>query len=471
MDSTLSSSSANDGSLLDSFGVASLIVVLGVAVSWFVLKMSSGGSTVALPTIPALALTVGSTAALDDAGLTAIERAELAFSAGDIGEPAESSALFFYQQALAADPESVDATDGLQRVANHLLGTAESSVFRNDWSDARKHIELVLTAMPQHEQAKDLAVRVERYERVESLIALATTHVSASRLTTPSGNNALATYRRILKLDPGNDVATQGIDSIAQRLLAGAQTAAFAGDTKRADALVAKVKAFAPSYGGVEETEQLSKQWNRISNDQSTRGDLLAAAKALREDKLVAPKGENALELFRGVLAKQPDSEAATRGLDLVAQELISRAWTQLRGQDLSGAAQAVSDAKLAGAKEESLSELTAEIGYQNRLANARLGRTDIQLPISKLKVKSQVSPEFPKRAVVKGITGWASVEFMISPEGEVVDPKLLESSDDIFDRAALTAIQKWRFEPYMKDGRAVPVKSGVRFAFEPSVN
>lgn len=469
MDSTLSSSTANDSSLIDSFGVASLIVVLGVSLSWFVLKMYGGSSSLALPSIPVLALDVGVSAMEEDAELSTLQRAELAFAAGNIAEPKKESALYYYQQAVEAEPANAEAIEGLSRVANHLLGTAESSVFRNDWSDARNYTNLVLDALPENEQAKSLLVRIERYQRVENLISLAARQVGASRLTTPSGDNALATYRRILRLDARNEAATQGIKSIAQRLLAGAQTAAFAGDTERANGLIAKVKTFAPNFQGVQETEQLSKQWNRISSDQSARGDLLAAAKALREDKLVAPKGENALELFRGVLAKDPSSEAATRGLDLVAQELISRAWTQIRGQDLSGATQAVADAKLAGAEAPALAELTAEIGYQNRLANARLGRIDLKLPLSKLEAISKIPPEFPKRAATKGITGWASVEFTVSPAGEVVDAKISESSNTLFDRAALSAIKRWRFEPYLQDGRAVPVKSGLRFSFEPS--
>ena len=469
MDSTLSSNSDNDSSLIDSFGIASLIVVLGVSLSWFVLKMNSASSDIALPAIPVLALTVGSAPLDADAELTDVARAELAFAAGNIGAPEQESALYFYQQALAAEPDNAEAIEGLDRVASYLLGTAESSVFRNDWSDARAYTNLVLAALPENEQAQDLLSRIERYQRVENLISLAARQVSASRLTTPSGDNALGTYRRILKLDTRNEAAIQGIESIAQRLLAGAQTAAFAGDTKRANALVAKVKEFAPNFEGVQETEQLSKQWVRISSDQSVQADLLAAAKALREDKLVAPKGDNALALFRRVLAKDPSSEAATRGLDLVAQELISRAWTQLRGQDLSGATQAVADAKLAGAQTSALAELSAEIGYQNRLANARLGRIDLKLPVSKLTAISKIPPEFPKRAANKGITGWASVEFTVSPAGEVVDAKISESSNNLFDRAALSAIKRWSFEPYLQDGRAVPVKSALRFSFEPS--
>jgi len=169
------------------------------------------------------------------------------------------------------------------------------------------------------------------------------------------------------------------------------------------------------------------------------------------------------------VLEKDPSSEAATRGLGLVAQELISRAWTQVRGQDLSGATQAAADAKLAGAEEAALAELAAEIDYQNQLANARLGRIDLQLPISKLKTINQAPPVYPKRAVAKGITGWVSVEFTVSPTGEVVDAKVADSSNNLFDRAALTAIEGWRFEPYLQDERAVPVRSGVRFSFKPS--
>ncbi len=203
-----------------------------------------------------------------------------------------------------------------------------------------------------------------------------------------------------------------------------------------------------------------------MTTDQGMQTDLLAAAKALREDRLVEPKGTSAMALFQKVLAKDPDSEGAQRGMELVAQELITRAWTQLRGMDLLGAAQAMADAELAGAPAESLELLREEIAHQNLLANARLGRVELTLPISQLKTLRRSDPVFPKRAEAAQLEGWVEVEFVVSPSGDVVDTKILKSSDAVFDSAALDALNSWRFKPHMDDSRAVPVRSAVRFTF-----
>jgi len=172
--------------------------------------------------------------------------------------------------------------------------------------------------------------------------------------------------------------------------------------------------------------------------------------------------------LFRSVLAKDPDSQAAARGLDLVAQELVSRAWTLLGSQDFAGATQAVADAESAGAQASLLAELTSEIEHQNRLANAREGRVDLVLAMSQLNPIKKSAPEYPKRASSQSLDGWVMLEFTVSPAGDVVEASVLSSSNEVFNRAALNAINGWRFEPHMLDGRAVPVRSGVKFSFQP---
>jgi len=51
-----------------------------------------------------------------------------------------------------------------------------------------------------------------------------------------------------------------------------------------------------------------------------------AAGLALSQGALTEPPGQNALELYRAVLAREPDNELARRGIDSVADELIVQA-------------------------------------------------------------------------------------------------------------------------------------------------
>ena len=80
-----------------------------------------------------------------------------------------------------------------------------------------------------------------------------------------------------------------------------------------------------------------------------------------------------------------------------------------------------------------------------------------------------RVQPQYPLRASERGIEGWVEVEFTISKLGTVKDPEVINSHpSSIFDRSALKAIRKWKYNPKIEDGEPVE-RPGiqVRLKFE----
>jgi len=74
-----------------------------------------------------------------------------------------------------------------------------------------------------------------------------------------------------------------------------------------------------------------------------------------------------------------------------------------------------------------------------------------------------RVDPDYPPRAKRQGIEGWVALEFTISPVGTVQDVVVLEAKPSfIFDRAALRAVRKWRYNPKTKDGKTI-ARTGVK--------
>jgi len=74
-----------------------------------------------------------------------------------------------------------------------------------------------------------------------------------------------------------------------------------------------------------------------------------------------------------------------------------------------------------------------------------------------------RVNPQYPLRAAERGIEGWVEVEFTISPAGTVKDPSVINSQPkNIFNRAALRAIRKWKYNPKIEDGEPVE-RPGVK--------
>lgn len=74
-----------------------------------------------------------------------------------------------------------------------------------------------------------------------------------------------------------------------------------------------------------------------------------------------------------------------------------------------------------------------------------------------------RIDPDYPMRARQRGIEGWVVIEFMISKAGTIKNPKVLSAHPGtIFNRSALNAVRKWKYNPKIKNGQAVE-RPGVR--------
>jgi len=68
-----------------------------------------------------------------------------------------------------------------------------------------------------------------------------------------------------------------------------------------------------------------------------------------------------------------------------------------------------------------------------------------------------KTKPTYPPRALRSGIEGIVTVEFTIAVDGSVRDPHIIKSNPpNIFDRSVLKAIEKWKFNPDIVDGKAI---------------
>jgi protein TonB len=78
-----------------------------------------------------------------------------------------------------------------------------------------------------------------------------------------------------------------------------------------------------------------------------------------------------------------------------------------------------------------------------------------------------RIEPQFPREALIEGISGWVEIEFTIEADGSVSDPKITGSQPRrMFDRNAIRAIYKWKFKPRIVDGKPVPRRAKQRLEF-----
>jgi protein TonB len=63
-------------------------------------------------------------------------------------------------------------------------------------------------------------------------------------------------------------------------------------------------------------------------------------------------------------------------------------------------------------------------------------------------------------------MTGEVLVEFMVDESGAVRDPRIIRSSDRVFEESAVRAVSRWRFEPGRRNGAIVRFKMAVPIVF-----
>lgn len=74
-----------------------------------------------------------------------------------------------------------------------------------------------------------------------------------------------------------------------------------------------------------------------------------------------------------------------------------------------------------------------------------------------------KVAPQYPRRALQKGIEGHVTVEFTVTALGTVIDPKVIDANPpNIFNRAAMNAVKRFKYKPKIMEGKAQAV-TGVR--------
>lgn len=84
-----------------------------------------------------------------------------------------------------------------------------------------------------------------------------------------------------------------------------------------------------------------------------------------------------------------------------------------------------------------------------------------------------RTTPNYPSRALQRGLEGFVELSFTVGRFGSVIDPVIINAvPEGVFDRAALQAIRRWKYSPAMNNGQAIEtydVRHRIVFQMEPS--
>lgn len=110
--------------------------------------------------------------------------------------------------------------------------------------------------------------------------------------------------------------------------------------------------------------------------------------------------------------------------------------------------------------------EQTRQRAEQSRVAAERAASTrQAQADVSQYQPLKKEAPDYPERALEKGLEGDCTVVYDVSPQGQVEHPQVSGACHPLFMRPSLAAASTFRYKPRMVDGKAVTV-TGVKNTF-----
>lgn len=315
----------------------------------------------------------------------------------------------------------------------------------------------------------------------------------AGMLVEPEEYSAWTLYARVLKSEPGNIAARDGLTKVADDLVRRGETALDQGRFDDARALVERIRGALPSHAGAKALAQ--KIWPEVSPTLPSRESLAIPAPevprvARVETPTPAPERpkvdpvKEASEAFNAAMAAgrlltPPDSsakhfvavldrtdanhEATRRARSVLSLELLSRATQSIEGLDPEAAGIWIDEAEsLLGGNDEGVRRARSTLTDQLiAMESAK------PVPASALKISTYVAPEYPQRALERNLQGWVDIEFTVGTDGKTRNVSVTASSHEaFFRREATDAVGKWQFEPRMFMGRAIEQTAYTRMRF-----
>jgi TonB family protein len=319
-------------------------------------------------------------------------------------EPEEYSAWALYRRVLAKEPSNAEAQQGLRKIADELLRRANAALEQGRYADARKTLDRIHGALPGYPAAAALAERLDK--------------LAPQAVEPPSDNVQTA--------------QTQTKSSSAR------------AKAKTQKAATQPAKAEEPKVDRVAEAHD-------------------AFVAALTANRLLTPADSSAKHFLAVLQELAPKGEATEEARTALFNKLLVRADQSLAEKD--------TDAAMTWINEAGALDVDARLvaSARQRVTDQLVTREEARrVPSSALKLVSYTPPDYPERALERGVSGWVDVEFTVAKDGTTSNLVVTGAENErFFKDAAIKAVSQWRFEPRVFMNRTIEQRSYTRIKFD----
>ena len=261
-----------------------------------------------------------------------------------------------------------------------------------------------------------------------------------NRLYAPAGDNAVEYYLALRDKSPGDASVSSALTDLLPMTVIATEQSISRGDFAEAQRLAALLEKAEPQHPA------LARLRTNIDTQQK-----VAAERAAEQIVTAEEQAEIQAELERKRLADQK------RQQEQAARDLASRQAAEAEAAEAADAQAA--QAATALAAKQAADKLAAE----QRAAAARAAAA-AKPTAADLRPLSMPGPEYPREALRAAQAGEVTVEYTVGTDGSVTSARVVSSRPGrVFDRAALEAVERWRFQPI-----SAPVTTRRAIGFSP---
>jgi TonB family protein len=432
-----------------------------------------------------------------------LEKARRAMHERRFTEPAGDNALLYYRSAAAADGNSSEARDGLQRVASALAARFDEALVGGRFDEAALALANIRIAAPDDARVGPFELRLYTAEIAKALTDGNTDRAAA--LVRQGQQSAGVPAEQIARWRA--DITRRQEDARVQRLSGLIEDRIRDGKLDEGDdsakAYLQQLESAAPANPATQRAaHELMGAYLRKAREAALARNNADEDRWLDEARGAGAKPADVAAFQKDVLgARQKAAQAESDHLLQLARERLqdgrltepaqdSAAWylTQLQANDAANAGFADAshqlaqllvqrartavlagrpgDSDLAQAKRWGADAKDVAAVQQLQAAPAKRAIDPASLAAS-LKRLRAVPPEYPQSALVQRITGSVTLDYTVDTRGETRDIHVVEAAPpQVFDQAAINAVRHWRYVPMIVDGAAVevPVRTHIRF-------
>ena len=490
-------------------GAAAAIVAVG---GWLLLHKGTPRQPEAAPVSVTEPVTVD--VARDETLESLLSRAQAALASGALVAPPGTNAADLYAQAARRNPKDPRGANGLEKVIDRLLSSAEAQLLAQHLDEAQRLTNLARAIKPDHVRVAFLLAQIGKEreravlaqarqaassgnieqaltvldgasrdgqksnlvqearqeleqkkiaERVQNYVSRANDRMHSGDLVEPAQDNAQFYIESARALAPNDAEVKQTQRQFLDRLVGEARKSLTAGDADQGERWIQ-----AAAEAGVGEDDIAALKQEEAHVRATAKTDALARLallvnQRLTQGKVLEPNGDSAKFYLAQLVQADPTVPSTEAAREAFSTRTLDEAKNAVERKDYAGAQRWLEEAHSAGASQTSIDAINNAI----RIAQEPPKPVNEVVSAAQLDLTHYVPPEFPLAARERAISGWVDVQFMVNTDGSVSDPAVVRAEPaGLFDQPATEAVRKWRYRPILRDGQPINQRARVRVVF-----